>query len=297
MFPNKSAVAEIFKGFSTLFNQTFMDTQVYWKQVAAEVNSVGASEDYKWLEGVPMPREWKGPRQVVGLSGKHYEVYNQSFESTIGIPVEDIEDDKLNVHAPRVQELGQYAAYHVDALVFAALAAAFTALGPDGVAFISNAHPGPSGNQSNTGGGASDPWFILDTAKVIKPIIYQNRKNVELTNKTQVNDDNVFLDNQALFGTYCRRAVAYGRWQYLYGSKATLDATNFATGMDTFGSFVDQAGVPIPSEPKLLVVHPSLKADARAILDVEFLTGGASNPWYKAIPWISVPWLSYTARP
>jgi phage major head subunit gpT-like protein len=302
MFVNKAAVAEVFKGFQTIFNQSIEALPVYWKNIAGEIQSSGASEDYKWLEGVPMPREWKGPRQVVGLSGKHYEVYNTTFEDTIGISVDDIEDDKLGMHKPRVQELAEFAGgYHIDALVFAALAAAFTAAGPDGAAFISAAHPRNGlANQSNLiGSGSSDPWFVIDATHAIKPINYQNRAWDGLVNKTQVNDDNVFLDNQALFGTRARRAVAYGRWQYVVGCKTPLNTTNFALAIDAPLSFTDVNGTPMPStenKNKILVIHPSLVSAARVLIDSEHDSVGASNPFYKMMPYITVPWLAYTPR-
>ena len=53
---------------------------------------------------------WIGDRVVQNLSVHDYAIKNKSFESTVGIPREAIEDDQYGAYAPLMAQLGQDAA-------------------------------------------------------------------------------------------------------------------------------------------------------------------------------------------
>lgn len=61
-------------------------------------------------------------------------------------------------------------------------------------------------------------WFLLDTSKVMKPLIYQERKKAEFVEQTDYNNDNVFMRKKFLFGAEARANGGYGFWQMAYGS-------------------------------------------------------------------------------
>ena len=69
-----------------------------------------------------------------------------------------------------------------------------------------------------------DYWFLLATQKALKPIIYQKRKPIKLTSKTNDNDDNVFMKDQFLWGADGRSNAGYGFWQMAYGSTGTTSS-------------------------------------------------------------------------
>jgi phage major head subunit gpT-like protein len=61
-------------------------------------------------------------------------------------------------------------------------------------------------------------WFLLDTTKVIKPFIYQERKAPVFVSQTDPQSDDVFMRKSFKFGAEARAAAGYGFWQTVYGS-------------------------------------------------------------------------------
>lgn len=70
--------------------------------------------------------------------------------------------------------------------------------------------PDLSGNES--------AWYLLNTKKAIKPIIYQVRKAPVFVSLTRETDENVFLNKQFLYGVDSRSNAGYGFWQMAFGS-------------------------------------------------------------------------------
>ena len=63
-----------------------------------------------------------------------------------------------------------------------------------------------------------DQWYLLCTKRYVKPFVFQEREQTRLISKTADNDDNVFIQNEFLYGTKGRYNVGYGLWQFAYGS-------------------------------------------------------------------------------
>ena len=61
-------------------------------------------------------------------------------------------------------------------------------------------------------------WFLLDTTKVIKPVVYQERKGPVFVSQTDPQSDDVFMRKMFKFGAEARAAAGYGFWQTCYGS-------------------------------------------------------------------------------
>ena len=61
-------------------------------------------------------------------------------------------------------------------------------------------------------------WFLLDTTRQVKPLIYQERKKPVFVEQTDYNAENVFMRKKFLFGAEARAAAGYGFWQMAYGS-------------------------------------------------------------------------------
>lgn len=74
-----------------------------------------------------------------------------------------------------------------------------------------------------------DYWFLLSTKRAIKPFIFQTREKPRFISKTKDEDDNVFFQNEFLYGCNARYNAGYGLWQLAYGS----------TGKDTSSSQPD----------------------------------------------------------
>lgn len=299
MIISSSSLREIYSSFNTVFNKTYSETPVLYPKIAMEVPSEASDENYAWLGAMPSMREWIGDRVIRNLKVHTYTIKNRLFEKTVSVSRNDIEDDRIGVYKPMIQDLAESSRKHPDKLVFGLLPQAFKEQGYDGVPFISNAHPylysEKKGMQSNKGtdkltptsyGAARasmmslvddegeplyivpdllvvspqneaaarrivyaeeinhetniykgtaevlvapelvrnpDMWFLLCTAKVIKPFIFQNRRKPILVAKTDINDDNVFFKNEYLYGADMRCNAGYGLWQLAYGSDGTTE--------------------------------------------------------------------------
>ena len=61
-------------------------------------------------------------------------------------------------------------------------------------------------------------WFLLDTSRPIKPLIYQQRKKAKFVSKTAETDDNVFMSKKFIYGADSRGNAGFGFWQMAVGS-------------------------------------------------------------------------------
>lgn len=65
---------------------------------------------------------------------------------------------------------------------------------------------------------APTAWFLLDTRRAVKPLIYQDRKKVQFISKVRPEDPNVFDRNEYVYGADGRGTAGYGFWQMAFGS-------------------------------------------------------------------------------
>lgn len=292
MLVNQSALTAIYKSFKVLFNDAFEGADTYWNKVATEVPSETRENDYKWLGSFPGLREWIGERNVKQLKGHEYAIKNKSFESTIEVDRDDIEDDQYGVYRPMVQEMGRTAKAHPDHLIFRLLKNGFDTACYDGQYFFDSDHPVAEESVSNSGGGSGAPWFLLDTSRAIKPLIFQMRRKPEFVSLDSVDDEKVFMKKKYLYGVDYRGNAGFGLWQLAYGSKQDLTAANYSSARSAMMSFKDDAGNPLGIKPDLLVVPPSLEGDAKEILENERNADGATNKWRNTADLLVVPYLA-----
>lgn len=151
MIVNNQNLKGIFTGFKVIFAKAFDQSKSLYEKVATVVKSETGEESYKWLGNFPRMKKWIGERQLQNLAAHDYTIKNESYEATVSVPKEDIEDDKIGVYAPMVQELGQSAATHPDEIVFELLPNGFSNKCFDGKAFFADNHPVGKGSVSNKG--------------------------------------------------------------------------------------------------------------------------------------------------
>ena len=235
-------------------------------------------------------RRWDGERKVVNGKAYDYRVTAEKFELTMGIPVEEIEDDNIGAYNHLVMDMGEQTALWPDDLAFEGLLAGETELAFDGLPFFSNSHALKSGSAidnlhastaltkdnvaaiielmmgyvgedgrslrvkpnllvvppalqeeglaivfgSNTAaagitntmqgrlqlavypelgasaGGSDSTWYLMDTTRSVKPLVFVERSAPEMTFKNAASDDNVFWDDEVVFGVRARGAIGYG---------------------------------------------------------------------------------------
>lgn len=293
---NRGNLTLLNQGFNAAFKGGIGMVKPLWNQVAMKVPSTTGEEKYAWLGATTRFREWLGERVYQNLKQHDYSIKNKTFENTVAVPREAIEDDQYGVYTPLMTQLGQDAALHPDELVFALIAAGFTSLCYDGQYFFDTDHPvGPNEaptSVSNHGGGAGTAWYLLDTSKAIKPFILQMRRDYAFTPKTSLTDDNVFDKNEFVYGVDGRLNVGYGLWQLAYASKQTLDVTNYASARTAMMSFKSDGGQPLNVTPEVLLVPPSLEKAALDVIQAERLANGATNTYRNTARVVVAPWLA-----
>ena len=254
--------------------------------------------DYKFLLDFLMVREWLGDRQIGSLEPKAYQVETKDWEATIEIERNDIEDEQLGLYNPIVAALAEEARKHPEKLIAALLKDGAAAVCYDGQYFFDTDHPVGSGSVATLDAGAATPWYLLDTSRAIRPFIFQLRREVQLVRMDRVDDEQVFMRKKFRYGVDYRGAAAYGLWQMAYACKETLNDTNYAAARAAMMSVANAEGRPLGMMPNLLVVPPSLEAQAREILQAQFIigdpsTGGArTNVWQGTADLLVVPELA-----
>lgn len=297
MIINASNLSALFQAYKLIFQQTFSATQSDFAKIATTVPSTTSKEVYPWLGQTTRFRQWIGDRLVQNLMTHDFSIKNLPWENTVGVPRETIEDDTYGLYKPMLAQLGQDARQHPDELVFSLLASGFNSLCYDGQYFFDTDHPvlqadGSVASVSNFGGGAGTAWYLLDATKVIKPLIYQVRKDYNFVALDKENDDNVFNRKEYVYGVDARSNVGFGLWQLAYGSKQTLDATSYAAARTALMSLKGENGKPLGVRPSLLVVPPSLEGAALQLLQAEKNANGSTNIYQNTAQLLVTPWLS-----
>lgn len=273
MLINTSNLSSLFTGFKTAFTAGFGAVAPAYKQIAMVVPSGTREEQYGWLGQFPKMREWLGPRVIENLAAHGFTIKNRDFEQSIAVPRNDIQDDRFGIFGPMFTEMGRSAAELPDELIFGLLGNGFTGKCYDGQFFFDADHPvkaadGADTSVSNTQGGAGEAWFLLDTSRAIKPLIYQERMPLNhLVSKDKETDDNVFLNKEYIYGSDGRCNVGYGLWQLAYASKQPLTAENYEAARAAMQSQLGDAGRPLGIKPDTLVCGPNNEGAVMRLLN------------------------------
>lgn len=288
-------------GFSRAFQDALTNTPTDYDKIATVVQSSSASNTYGWLGQWPGLREWVGDRVAKDMAAQAYQVLNKLFEGTVAVKRTDIEDDNVGIYTPMFSEQGRAARAHADQLVFGLLKAGETSLCYDGQNFFDVDHPvypnadgtGTAVTVSNndTPAGTDPAWYLLDTSRALKPLIFQERTAPELEAMTSTQDEGVFMRDEYRFGIRYRCNAGFGFWQMARKSKAPLTPTAFNDAMAAMQSLTADGGRPLGIRPTVLVVPPALRAAAMDIAVNERLANGASNPNAGVVQLIVSPWV------
>ena len=295
MLVNRETLADLFVAFKAAFMEGFGKAEVQSAMVRLDVPSSTTEEHYAWLGQWPKLKEWLGDRVIEQLKAHDYRIKNKKFESTVGVQRDDVDDDRVGVYKPMMAEMGYAAATHPDELVFALLKAGLTTLCYDGQNFFDTDHPVGRDevvSVSNFGGGGSTAWYLLDLSRMLKPIIFQKRRDYDFRALNKLDDDHVFKRDEFLYGVDARVNTGFGLWQLAYASQQTLNAANFNAAYAAMQDFKSDEGRPLGVRPTHLVVPPTLRAAALEVVKAERNASGATNINQNAVDVMVVPWLA-----
>jgi phage major head subunit gpT-like protein len=275
-----------------------------YSQVCYTANSTTKTTEYGWLASMPKVREWIGDRHIGNLSRYALQITNKSYEDTVHLLREEIEDDtwvgKINIGTA----LGEEVERHKNEMVFGLMGQGFTQLAYDGQPFFDANHPvatAAGGTQlvSNIQAGAGPAWYLLDlSSSVYRPIVYQTRREFGMRDMVDQNDEQVFMRDEYRWGVDGRVGAGLALWQKALGSKAALNAANFDAAVAQMGTVVRDGGGPAAVRPTHLVCGYSNRAAARTLLEAQNVavavgTAAAtvSNTNFGAVKLIVTPYL------
>jgi len=297
---------------STAFNKYLTTGPSLYERFSMTVPSTAGENFYPRLGELPGMRKWYGNRLVNMLSVSGYSIANETYEETIGIRREDLEDDRFGVLTPFIEQLGQDAGELPDQLCFNTLQNGVSLTGFDGQYLFDSDHPAVNSSKADfsysnigtpqTGETAGPRWYLLCTKRPLKPIIFQPRRAFTVTARTQLTSDNVFHENRFEWGVDGRCAAGVGLWELAYMSYRPLTQQSFADAKAAMSSLCRADGTPYGIVPDLLVVPSNLEQSARYLLKSQFVPtvqngaqGTAANPWIDAADMMVAPRLSQAA--
>ena len=277
----------LFTGFKKNFEDAKGEAPAQYTKIATVIKSTTKSNTYGWLGKFPNLRKWVGDRVIESMKAHGYQIVNEDFEATVGVDRNDIEDDELGIYAPMFAEMGRSAGIHPDELCFGLLGAGFTTPCYDGQYFFDTDHPVyPKADGTGTpvlsanvvvdAGYQGEPWFLLDTSRALKPVIFQDRKSPQLIAMTKVDDEAVFTRKEFRYGVDCRDAAGFGFWQLAFANKRALTPDNLWDAYSKMREFQADGGRKLGVKATMLVVHPSLEKLATQMLERE-LSNSSSN--------------------
>ncbi|MDR0387267.1 MAG: Mu-like prophage major head subunit gpT family protein [Treponema sp.] len=285
----------VLNGLRTAFREEFrtrmadIDVKPVWRLLATVIPSSTKGNTYGWLGAFPQMREWVGDRVIKDIGESAYQIFNQKWESTLGVDRTDIEDDNLGQYRIMARGMADEFERFMSRKLAALITGGFTDLCYDGQPFFNASHPvypntdgtGTAANTSNViGSGSGKPWALLSLSGTLKPFIIQQRLQPEFEEITDIKNEKVFMQDKYLYGIRYRGSWGYGLWQQAVGSKAALTAANYEAARFAMQTFKRDGGDPLGIEPTHLIVDPTNESAARAILSRELINGDESNPNY-----------------
>ncbi|MBB4018227.1 phage major head subunit gpT-like protein [Chelatococcus caeni] len=297
MIINGANLSMLYKGFKTSFQKGLDEAPSQWSVVATRVTSTTREEEYGWLGKFPQLREWIGDRVIQNMKAHSYSIKNKTFEGTVSVDRDDIEDDNIGLYAPLFEEMGRSTKAFDDQLVWGLLKQGWTGKCYDGQAFFDAEHPvlneaGKEVSVANTDGGNGTPWFLIDDTRALKPLILQERKKFQFVAKDEAKDENVFMRKEYVYGVDGRRNVGFGFWQFAWGSRQELTPESYALARKSLMEMKGDYGRPLGLRPTKLIVPPGLEGKSLKILNNDLAAGGETNEWKGTAQAVVVPWLA-----
>lgn len=282
MIINEQSLSQLTQAVLATFMKGLDRAAPTYGSLAMTIPSTTGENVYPYLRDIGFIRKWVGDRVIQNLAKGDFKIVNDDFEETHGIPRKAVEDDQYGLYSPVFEQTGQNVSTFADKMVYSMLKTGFTTLGPDGQYFFDVDHPvGAPGSEqsvSNFMGGNGEAWYIADTSKVFKPVIWQPRKVFDLQTFFDPKDPRVFWNKEFVWGIDGRAGVGFSPfWQLCFASKNALDAAGVTAMLTAMSAQKNDAGEPLDINPDTIYVSPNLREAANAIFNKAALANGETN--------------------
>lgn len=286
--PNLTALSTSLRA---AFSKGMQSGTTQYARFASVIPSASSRNTYPDLSQWPAFRRWVGDRVFKNINAKAYSIENETFEASVDVKREDIEDDNLGVSAHIAETSGLAAATLPDELVGALLKTGLVAEGFDAKPFFASDHMGRRtsaegqpevfADQSNIVGNPAEPLsaILMCTTRPFKPVIVQPRRDFVLTANFDATSEAVFHRNTFEYGSDGRVGVGFGPWMLAVGIFGTLDAAKYAEARARMSAFESTEGRSFNLSGDLLLVGGTSEAAGREILKADRTTGGKTNIW------------------
>ena len=304
------ALESLNNGVSTAYNSQLWSAKSIYKAFTYDATSTGDAEVYPRLNMLPGLREWVGERVVNWLSLTTFAIQNRTFESTIAVKRENLEDDKYGFLSQVAGGMGQAAGELPDLLISQLMKGGNTAICADNSNFFDVTHANFSASgavttninyQAATGGYVGPSWYLMQTGQALRPFIYQTRRPFVLKALFDPGSQEVFWKNEFAWGTDGRANAGYGLWYQIFRSDAPLTLANLEAARAAMGAWRRPDGAPMGIVPDTLVVPTALLPAGRNYCENPFLppgdplvgtSGTVANSFQGLAKILENPWLN-----
>lgn len=257
-----------------------------WPKIATPIESGSESNNYNWLGESQSLRKWLGPRIIKQLRGYNHRIYNEPYELTMSADINELANNAGGLWpmlASRAEIMARAAARQPDELIMQdTLAKGEEIISFDKQPFFDPDHPvGQQGHEVSVsnllGTGTHPAWYLLDTNRPLKPLIFQQRQAPQFVTLADPQSSHVFFNREVVWGVDVQNAGGFALWQTAIKSTEELTEANFIKARQLMSSYTNDEGVKLGLKPNLLVVPSELQDVARKLFTLEFLANGASN--------------------
>lgn len=286
----------LFRAYRTNFQRGFAslgDGGALYEQFCTTVPSTSAVEVYPFLKSLPRLREWIGDRVVHSLEGGEFSIKNRKFELTEGVSRDAIDDDTYGLYAPVFEEFGRSSREHPNELAVETLVANPKCY--DGAALFGNHivlnDKGKETQVSNDIGGNGAAWYVMDLTRVIKPVVFQKRRDYDFRALTDLNSEAVFNTDKFKFGVDARVSTGPGLWQLVVRCKEPFSAETYQAARARLQELKGDHGRPLALRHSHTMVPNNFEGAALRVLNNAQAANGATNEWAGTSKLILNPWL------
>lgn len=121
--------------FSTLFDMQLARTPTVFQDICTVIPVSSTVIEFKWLGDVPKMKEWIGQRAINKLRAETHQISTKNWANGIEVERDDLDDDKLGLIRPRIEQLAAEGMWSIEDLVMDLLADALPGTGTEALCY------------------------------------------------------------------------------------------------------------------------------------------------------------------